>query len=107
MTTTERYSEKLRTAATETDKVRARLESISTRVQDQLNTLLAVIGSDNFGSQYVKGNGSPGLTERLQGAVDGTTTMAQSWGTLSEGQFNAAVVAEKNEQAARDRILNV
>ncbi|WP_068067814.1 hypothetical protein [Nocardia xishanensis] len=105
--TTECYSEKLRSAGNETDKVRARLESISGRVQDQLNTLLAVIGSDNFGSQYVKGNGSPGLKDRLQGAVDGTSTMAQSWANLSKGQYEAAVAAERNEDAARQMIEQV
>ncbi|WP_431953504.1 hypothetical protein [Nocardia lijiangensis] len=105
--TTERYSEKLKTAGYETDKVRVRLESLSGRVQDQLSTLLSVIGSDNFGSQYVKGNGSPGLTERLQGAVDGTSTMATSWANLSKGQYEAAVTAERNEDAAREMIERV
>ncbi|MCP2277029.1 hypothetical protein ACFYT3_19745 [Nocardia amikacinitolerans] len=105
--TTETYSEKLRTAGYETDKVRARLENISGRVQDQLSTLLSVIGSDNFGSQYVKGNGSPGLTERLQGAVDGTSTMAESWANLSKGQYEAAVAADRNEEAARQAIEQV
>ncbi|MGQ4597242.1 hypothetical protein [Nocardia sp. R6R-6] len=105
--TTENYSEKLRTAGYETEKVRARLANISGRVQDQLSTLLSVIGSDDFGSKYIQGNGSPGLAERLQGAVDGTSTMAESWANLSNGQYEAAVAAERNEDAARQLIEQV
>ncbi|WP_431964070.1 hypothetical protein [Nocardia sp. bgisy134] len=103
----EQYSEKLKSSGYEADKVRARLESVANRVHDQLSTLLAVIGSDNFGSKYVEGQGDNGLTTRLQGAVDGTHTMAKSWANLSQGQFEAAVVAERNEDEARRRIEQV
>ncbi|MEU8896841.1 hypothetical protein AB0C65_13365 [Nocardia sp. NPDC048505] len=101
----ERFSEKQRTAGTDTAKVRDRMNSVADRVQEQLDTLISIVASDPvFGSKFM--NDGNGLRAQLDGVVTGTRTMAESWGKLSDGQFKAAKNNEIEEQKRRDALRN-
>ncbi|MEV4124614.1 hypothetical protein [Nocardia sp. NPDC049707] len=100
--TTEKYSEKLKASGTDSEKVRDRLNNTADRIQAQLDSLLAIVGSDHFGSQFI--DGPKGLKARLEGSVKGTRSQAKSWNNLADGQFKSADVAKKNEDMAAEAI---
>ncbi|WP_194817352.1 hypothetical protein [Nocardia sp. XZ_19_385] len=102
--TLERFSEKQRTAGTDTAKVRDRMNGLADRVQTQLDNLIAIVRSDPvFGSKFM--DDAKGLKYQLEGAVEGTRTMAASWGKLSDGQFEAARNNEIEEKKREAQIL--
>ncbi|MEV0762957.1 hypothetical protein [Nocardia sp. NPDC050435] len=80
------------------------MNALADRVQAQLDSLIAIVGSDPvFGEKFM--NDPKGLKYQLEGAVEGTRTMAESWGKLSAGQFKAARNNEIEEQKRHDQIM--
>lgn len=102
----ESFAEKQRIAGTDTGKVRDRMDGLADRVQTQLDSLIAIVSSDPvFGKKFM--DDPKGLRNQLEGAVEGTRTMAASWGRLSDGQFTAARNAEAEEQRRREQFGNI
>ncbi|WP_431953516.1 hypothetical protein [Nocardia lijiangensis] len=101
--TTEQDSDRLERAGQKSELVSERLSLAANRIQDQLDHLLDIIGSDNFGSKLV--NDAKGLKPQLEGSVKGTRSQAESWASLAAGQFKAAKVARENEEIRRQQLL--
>ncbi|TQM28763.1 hypothetical protein [Nocardia bhagyanarayanae] len=102
----ESFVEKQRIAGTDTGKVRDRMDALADRVQAQLDSLIAIVSSDPvFGKKFM--DDPKGLKYQLEGAVEGTRTMAKSWGKLSDGQFQNATNAEREEQKRREQFENI
>ncbi|MFC9892446.1 hypothetical protein ACFVMC_02015 [Nocardia sp. NPDC127579] len=102
MTGVESYVEKLRTAGADTGKVRDRMDGLADRVQSQLDSLIAIISGDPvFGKKFM--DDPKGLKYQLEGAIEGTRTMAKSWGKLSDGQYQTATNVQLEEQKRREQ----
>ncbi|MEV0031873.1 hypothetical protein [Nocardia sp. NPDC050793] len=102
----ESFVEKQRIAGIDTGKVRDHMNNIADQVQEQLDSLISIISSDPvFGKKFM--DDPKGLKYQLEGAVEGTRTMAESWGKLSDGQFKAAKNAELEEQKRREQFENI
>jgi hypothetical protein len=103
--TSENYSDKLTGSGIDSEKVRDRLNGAADRIQAQLTALLAIVGTDHFGSQFIDQDN--GLKSRLEGSIAGTRSQAESWHNLAAGQYKSADVARKNEDMAAEAIRRI
>ncbi|GAB2669563.1 hypothetical protein [Nocardia goodfellowii] len=90
-------------AAVDTEVVHANLDAVAREIQDQLDALIAMVGSDPvFGAKFT--DDPNGIKARLHGALTGTKTMAKTWAELADGQRKTAVNKQREEDDRVDHL---
>ncbi|WP_067646785.1 hypothetical protein [Nocardia harenae] len=91
------YVDRLRFAATTTDRVRDRINEVVTTLTATIEGRGAPWGDDAVGNQFLNGSDGNGYAAARTALIDGSGNMATSFGNFSDAQNKAA-----NELVAMD-----
>ncbi|MBF6211560.1 hypothetical protein IU433_19145 [Nocardia puris] len=96
----ESYEEKLRTAGLDTGKVDETMRGLVNAANTAVSVGPAAWGPDKFGSKFA--DGPDGFLSSMEKVVTGTTKMAGSFKSMSDGQYRAADAVQNYERASSE-----
>lgn len=96
----ENYEEKLRTAGQDTGTVHRTVSRLAAAVDTAMSVGPAAWGPDKFGSEFA--DGPDGFVASMKNMTKGTKNMAESFESMSDGQYRAADAVQSYEQASTE-----